>query len=117
MELNQDPSRPAQINFIHSAVGKHEGTISFLNTKVPVNSLDNLLREPFKFIKIDVDGMEMEALQGVSNYLETYRPKIMIEVLHSLDTPFKEFLKTARYRVIASQDRFNYTNFLIEPSE
>lgn len=116
VELNQNPLRPAQIKFIHSAVGKEENTLNFFNEPVEVNPLDKLLEEPFDFVKIDVDGMEMEALEGASNYMKTHRPKIMIEVLHQLKAPFEEFLAKVSYTIIAKNDRSHYSNYLIGPS-
>lgn len=113
LALNQDTQKPAEIDFVHSAVGNEESTLSFFNETVEVKPIDMLLKEPFNFIKIDVDSMEMEALEGGLNYIKDHQPKIMIEVLHQLKAPFEEFLKKVSYRIIAQHDRSQYSNYLI----
>lgn len=116
VELNRDPTNPTRVRFIHSAVGGESGELSFFNETVSVNPLDSLLQEPFDFLKIDVDGMEMDALIGARQYLETYRPKVMIEVLHLLREPFIAFIQKVNYRIIAQHDRDQYSNYLIVPN-
>ncbi len=113
LDLNQDIQNPVDIDFVHSAVGDKEYTLSFFNESVTVKPIDNLLKEPFDFIKIDVDSMEMEALEGASNYMKTHHPKIMIEVLHQLKKPFEEYLEKVDYTIIAQHDRSQYSNYLI----
>ena len=54
------------------------------NTKVTTITLDNFLqtiRENIVFIKIDVEGHELEVLQGGKNYLKEHKPCIVLEVL------------------------------------
>lgn len=42
-------------------------------------TLDHLFQHPVDFIKIDVQGMEMEVLKGAKELIDTYSPIIMIE--------------------------------------
>jgi len=52
---------------------------------IPVDSLDNLLRErphPITFIKMDIEGAELEALHGAHEIIRTDAPKLAISVYH-----------------------------------
>lgn len=113
IQLNLDDSSSTQVEFIHSAVGKENGEIQFFKETVELQPLDSLLKQSYDFIKIDVDGMEMDALNGATQYIRQYRPIIMIEVLHILKNPFMEYLKTVNYQIITKVERQDYSNYLI----
>ena len=117
VDLNLGDPPSAEVNFIHSAVGKESGSITFFNETAEVNPLDKLLTRPYDFIKIDVDSMEIDALQGAYNFIQQHRPKIMIEVLHVLKEPFQEFLASVSYRIVEQIDSLDYSNYLIFPAE
>lgn len=60
---------------------------SFLSTgqeeqqlNVPVVKIDSIPFEVVSFIKIDVEGHEMEVLRGASRTLETFKPKLLVEI-------------------------------------
>jgi FkbM family methyltransferase len=50
-------------------------------TKVKVETLDNIIPEnlPIHLIKIDVEGAELQVLQGAANILKKYKPIIIFE--------------------------------------
>ncbi len=51
--------------------------------RITVVSLDEILNgKRVSFIKMDVEGSEMEALKGAKNTIITYRPKLAISVYH-----------------------------------
>ncbi len=43
-------------------------------------SLDEVIKDPIDFIKIDVEGMEIDVLKSAHNIIELYSPVIMIEI-------------------------------------
>ncbi len=50
---------------------------------IPTNSLDNLINERVTFVKMDIEGAEMKALEGMKRIIKQYRPKLAISIYHS----------------------------------
>jgi FkbM family methyltransferase len=52
--------------------------------KIKVDSLDNLLKNklPPTYIKMDIEGAELEALKGSTEIIKTYSPKLGVCVYH-----------------------------------
>ena len=54
---------------------------NFKNIKVKTSQLDNIkLDNKIKFIKIDVEGHEIEVLKGSENTIKTNRPVLLVEI-------------------------------------
>ena len=54
---------------------------------VPVRRLDDILRDvgmPVSFLKIDVEGHELDVLDGAAETIARHRPNILIEINHDL---------------------------------
>lgn len=68
------------------------------------------------FIKIDVEGMEMLVLAGLSRTLAQHRPKMLIEVNKANYEAFDDWLKANDYTVLETIQRYaNNRNFLVAP--
>lgn len=52
--------------------------------RIPIVSLDEDIREPITFLKIDVEGLDKDALRGTRNHIAKYHPKIHIDTYHKL---------------------------------
>ncbi|MGH0601553.1 FkbM family methyltransferase [Bacillus mycoides] len=53
------------------------------NIEIPVISVDEVLQgEPVTFIKMDIEGAELEALKGAERTIREYKPKLAICVYH-----------------------------------
>lgn len=54
------------------------------NITIEVNSLDNILMDkPVDFIKMDIEGSELKALEGAKNIISKQKPKLAICTYHS----------------------------------
>jgi len=86
-----------------SSVTPH-GFSEYGRTRVPMTSLDTLLADqstPISFIKIDVEGHELEVLKGARQALERHWPTLLVEVEsrhseHPLEETF-QFLEALGY--------------------
>ena len=67
------------ISQICSDMALLETEVSTIVNEVSFNTIDNLSVTPF-FIKIDVEGAELEVLKGSLNVIKMYNPVILIEI-------------------------------------
>ncbi len=67
--------------------------------EVPLTTLDRLIRGPVDFLKIDVEGMEMETLAGAAGLIGAHRPVLYVEVLDTRIAEFMSWLDKNHYRV------------------
>lgn len=68
--------------------------------KTPVNliAIDDLDYQRVDFIKLDIEGMELEALQGAKRTLERFRPIMLIEHIKATPGTLQPFLISRGYR-------------------
>lgn len=59
-------------------------------TGVPVsfNSVDNIVKEKVTFIKMDIEGAELKALEGAKNTVALYKPKLYVCAYHRNEDMF-----------------------------
>lgn len=53
--------------------------------KIHAVKLDSLSKEPISFIKMDIEGAEYSAIQGATEVIRKYKPKLAISVYHHDD--------------------------------
>ncbi|MEY4982561.1 MAG: hypothetical protein RIR62_827 [Pseudomonadota bacterium] len=78
---------------------------------------DDLLKgEVPSFLKIDVEGMEMQVLAGLADTIATHRPTIFVEVDADNRAAFTDWMTAHRYVAKANFRRYRRNeNFLIVP--
>lgn len=52
------------------------------NMQIEVVRLDDAISEMVNYIKMDIEGMELEALKGAEELIKKYRPKLAVSVYH-----------------------------------
>lgn len=67
--------------------------------KTKMTSIDQLNLSRLDFIKIDIEGMEMEALVGAEKSIEVHRPQLMIEKIKSNEGEIRHFLEKFDYQI------------------
>lgn len=69
------------------------------------------------FIKIDVEGMELEVLQGLSETIQSNKPNLFVEVLDCQKARFEEVMSKNNYRIVDSFKRYPpLTNYIALPN-
>jgi FkbM family methyltransferase len=85
--------------------------------EVEIITIDSLNLKKVDFIKIDVEGMELDVVSGAEKTIKKNRPFIFIECnsIHSAQ-PFMEWSKKESYKIYGVlSDAFNPDNFLANP--
>lgn len=121
-----------QIQIVSSAVSDHAGTLRFIENgpygivsnsavdlatlEVPAITVDELIEEigwgHVDFIKMDIEGSEVAAIQGMSRLLaRADAPTIAYE---SNGHTLRFFGETPNH-LIAALEKFGYQNYLVEP--
>ena len=70
-------------------------------------------------IKIDVEGMELAVLDGLSGLLERCKPMLLIEVDNENEEAFMGWVKTSGYKLVNTHQRYklNKNHILISEKE
>lgn len=78
----------------HICEGKNHG-----ENCVSVEKLDDILKDEIPtFIKMDIEGAEMEALKGAINSIKKYKPKLAISIYHRPEDIIKLLWLINEYR-------------------
>lgn len=118
VELNRPYSGNPELDFRPLGIGRSKATaIGPDGQPAAIISLDESGLGDVDFIKIDVDGLEIDALEGAWTIIKKCHPRIMIEIARENELAFQTFLNRVRYRVAAAVDRGLHKNYLIESAE
>ena len=108
------PSGP-QITVHHAAVCATPGRFRIYDQDVAAVRLDDEIKQRVDFLKIDVDGMEMDVLEGCRGLIARDRPKLMIEVQSGLKERFRGFIGEYDYVIEREIVRPADTNYFARP--
>lgn len=84
--------------FIGQAIDYSENNLQ--NTSII--AIDDLNMERVDFIKIDVEGMEMDVLAGAEKTISKTKPQLMIEVIKSDQDALQQWLTNHGYKIFPS---------------
>lgn len=100
-------------NYLTAASGRSQSGGERSRIVVPTITLDSLLDqfEAPTFIKIDVEGAELEVLQGAARILKEARPIIYYEAGSQTTDACAKFFKSAGYKITKGAEM----NYLAEP--
>jgi FkbM family methyltransferase len=89
-----------RLHAIHAGLGKEHMEMGFVidennaeggrlseqsEDKMIVECIDDVIKEPVTFIKLDVEGFEMDTLIGASKTIQKYKPTLAICVYHKAE--------------------------------
>ncbi|NEQ76502.1 MAG: FkbM family methyltransferase [Okeania sp. SIO2C9] len=76
--------------------------------------LDEIITEKVDFIKIDVQGKEIDVLEGAKNLISSYQPDMLVEVAKNNIKDFRKFLAAVNYQIVKAFDHGRYVNFYLK---
>ena len=85
----------ARTEFIGQAIDYSPESAQLVN----LLCIDSLALTRLDFLKIDIEGMEIEALQGAKQTIATHHPQILVEKIKSNEADLRGFLETHAYRI------------------
>ena len=65
----------------------------------PMIAIDGLKLDRVDFIKIDIEGMEIEALEGAELIISEYKPQMMIERIKTNESLIRDFVTSRGYKI------------------
>ena len=100
----------ADIYLHHAFVGRAGGTASMGDVSFETKALDELVAGSADFIKIDVDGAELDALAGAERLLSTGDPVLMIEVRNTTAAIVDSWLEARGFALVRRFEHGSYAN-------
>jgi FkbM family methyltransferase len=112
--LSDQKSEKASINFSNKNLGGAQLKDDDAGD-LQIEKGDNLFHNRhFSFVKIDVEGFELKVLRGLKTSIDTYRPKIFIEVDNVNRDGFFSWVQENDYEIVEQYKRYkNNENFLL----
>lgn len=90
-------AKTANTEFIGQDIDYENGP----KTRIPMITLESLALKRLDLLKIDIEGMEMQALDGASDMIEKTRPIVVIEVIKSDKAEIESYLGSMGYTLFA----------------
>jgi FkbM family methyltransferase len=76
--------------------------------------LDEIVREQVDLIKIDVEGMELEVLEGAKRTISRFRPRLLVEAFNAHIGAMDRWCRENHYRVARRFEYVNSVNLFLE---
>lgn len=76
--------------YLSNDIGMNQKVVASGDITIDANTIDNLLSDVhITFIKMDIEGAELEALQGAKDVIQKCKPKLAISIYHKPEDYFK----------------------------
>lgn len=99
--------------------GNYPGVHEHIQRPVQITTLDSFHLDNVDFIKIDVEGHELEVLKGAHNTIFKFRPTILVEVKDDKLKLVTDFFGEMSYRITKLEDWINVSlspdNYIFVP--
>jgi FkbM family methyltransferase len=69
--------------------------------EIQLITIDSMGLKRLDFLKIDIEGMEMEALLGAKESIAEFKPILLIEKVKSNESELRNFLENYDYKIVA----------------
>ena len=102
------------------ASDRHNNSYQYRGDKektIEIIPLDELIEEKVDFLKIDVEGLELDVLEGAQNIFKKFQPDAMVEVKKANEKSFFNYLEKIGYRRVEKVAYWSYSNFYIQAIE
>jgi len=113
--LNRSSLGDTEIVVRNAAIGAGSGRQVIFDRECEIVALDDHVHAKVDFLKIDVDGMELQVLEGAKALIVRDRPKIMIEVCAAALEGFLAFVSEHGYSIVHQIVRPGDTNYFVAP--
>jgi FkbM family methyltransferase len=84
LTLSLDPEHPARNSFVEDLGGAAAGNVSAEVAPLDL-MVQELALERVDFVKMDIEGAEIKALEGAATIIRRWRPQLAIAVEHTDD--------------------------------
>lgn len=107
---NNDQKSGAEIEIHNAFVAGTTGTIKLHSQDVEKVTLDSAVGRKIDFLKVDVDGGELELLKGATRLIEESRPIVMIETIPATHEQVVSWFKDRGFVLDRVFERGGYSN-------
>ena len=107
---NNDQNNGAEIEIHNAFVAGTTGTIKLYGQDVEQVTLDSVVDRKVDFLKVDVDGGELELLKGATRLIEESRPIVMIETIQATHEQVASWFKDRGFVMDRVFERGGYNN-------
>ncbi len=111
--LNKSAGVPCKVDVLNIWPDSACGSIQVRGLDVPRRPLDQIVEGPWNFIRVDVDGAEIDVFEGAEGILLNNSPKLMVCIKERLGNDVIEWLKGRGYSLVNTiTDGTKHNHFL-----
>jgi len=109
--------KPGRFKLVESVDLAQASLVPAAAGEIEVAPLDELIKVPVNFLKIDVERLEIGVLKGARGLLAKHRPLMLVEVADPNLDAFRALLPELRYAVKSEIEHRGYRNVFLAPAK